>query len=639
MKPRLLVISGALSGETFPLDGGEVSIGRDPSNNICLQDPAASRRHCLVRGEGGRFCVLDFQSFNGTLVNGVHVQEQALEHGDQIAIGDTLFLFILHDDAEAAKSGSVRFEEVGRELDSTIRLLKEDAIFIHPEKLREALSLNARIENELTTLLRISGVVNSIREPKALQRQLLQLLLETIPAEQAALLLIGASPKEIVLVAGANRQAESEEPVRVSMTVVNQVLHDGAAVLSTDVRGAQGFAAAESLIGARTRSLLCAPLVFFENITGAIYLNSNRAGVFDSRHLQLITGVAAIAAVAMENALHYEWVEGENLQLQAELKLEHQMIGSSPAMRRVYNYIAQIAPTGSTILVRGESGTGKELAAHAVHLNSPRAAKAFIAVNCAALPEALFESEFFGHEKGAFSGAGAQKKGILEMADGGTIFLDEVGELSLAAQAKLLRVLENNEFRRVGGTKTLKVDARVVAATNKDLEGAMEEKTFRPDLYHRLNVLSFEMPPLRDREDDILALTHHFILRFNEAHHRRVAGVSPEARERLMKYHWPGNVRELKNIIERAVIMSGTALLTDEHLPAHTSEAGQSDKSATMSNRDSKKAAQKEAIINAYREARGNYTRAAEILDIHPNHLHRLIRTLNLKPVLLRESL
>jgi Nif-specific regulatory protein len=267
-------------------------------------------------------------------------------------------------------------------------------------------------------------------------------------------------------------------------------------------------------------------------------------------------GIGGIAAVALENALHYEWVEGENLQLQAEAKLDHQMIGNSPPMRKVYNYIAQVAPTGSTVLIRGESGTGKELAAHAVHLNSRRAAGPFVEVNCAALPEALFESEFFGHEKGAFSGASVQKKGLLEVADGGTLFLDEVGELPLTTQAKLLRVLENNDFRRVGGTKTLKVDARVVAATNKDLEVALEQKVFRSDLYHRLNVLSFEMPPLRDRRDDILALAQHFILRFNEAHQRRVIGVSPEASGRLLKYHWPGNVRELKNVVERAVIMS-----------------------------------------------------------------------------------
>lgn len=638
MEPRLLVISGVLTGETFSLVGGEVSIGRDPSSTVCVQDPAASRRHCLVRGAGGQFSVVDLQSFNGTLVNGVHVQEQQLEHGDQIAVGDMLFLFVLHDDVDALKPASVRFEEGGCQLDSTIRLLREDAIFVHPEKVREALSLNARIEHELGTLLKISNAVSSVRAPKALQQQLLQLLLETIPAEQAALFVTGADPNEIVLVAGANRQADSVESVKVSRTVVNQVLRDGAAVLSTDIRNMQGLAAAESLIGARTRSLLCAPLMFFENVIGAIYLNSSRADVFDSRHLQLITGIAGIAAVALENALHYEWVEGENQQLQGELKLEHQMIGSSSAMRKVYNYIAQVAPTSSTILIRGESGTGKELAAHAVHLNSPRAAGPFVAVNCAALPEALFESEFFGHEKGAFSGAGAQKKGLLEAADGGTLFLDEVGELPLAVQAKLLRVLENREFRRVGGTKTLTTDARIVAATNRDLENVLEQKTFRSDLYHRLNVLSFEMPPLRDRESDILTLAHHFILRFNKLHQRSVAGTSAEARARLMKYLWPGNVRELKNVIERAVIMSGTNLLSEEHLPVPAPEVVRSDSQAGMSIRDSTKAAQKLAIIKAYREAHGNYTMAAELLSVHPNHLHRLIRTLNLKPTLSRES-
>jgi transcriptional regulator with GAF, ATPase, and Fis domain len=637
MEPRLLVISGARSGETFPLDGLEVSIGRDQTNDICLHDLAASRRHCVIKCAGGRFFVVDLQSFNGTMVNGVHVQDQALEHGDQIAIGDTLFLF-LHGGTEDVEPSSVQFEEVGRDLNSTIQLLREDAIFVHSEKVREALLRHSRIEHELEALLKISAAVSSVRDVKALQRQLLEILLEIIPAEQAALLLTGASPDEIVLAAGAKKQTNNREPVRVSRTVVTQVLHDGSAVLSTDVRRAQSFAAAVSLMDTQTRSLLCAPLIFFNTVIGAIYLNSSQADVFDSRHLQLLTGIGGIAAVALENALHYEWVEGENLQLHAEAKLNHQMIGNSPPMRKVYHYIAQVAQTGSTVLIRGESGTGKELAAHAVHLNSRRAVGPFVEVNCAALPEALFESEFFGHEKGAFSGASVQKKGLLEVADGGTLFLDEVGELPLTAQAKLLRVLENNEFRRVGGTKTLKVDARVVAATNKDLEVALEQKVFRSDLYHRLNVLSFEMPPLRDRRDDILALAQHFILRFNEAHQRRVIGVSPEASGRLLKYDWPGNVRELKNVVERAVIMSGNGLLAEEHLPPPTVETGKSGGHSTMSIRDSAKAARKQAIIRAYREASGNYTRAAKILNVHPNHLHRLIRILNLKSDLGMES-
>ena len=218
-------------------------------------------------------------------------------------------------------------------------------------------------------------------------------------------------------------------------------------------------------------------------------------------------------------------------------------------------------------------------------------------------------------------------------------FCVAVGKLSCYLNTPRGRALENHEFRRVGGTKTLKADVRVMVATNKDLEVALEQRAFRPDLYHRLNVLSFEMPPLRDRGEDILALARHFILRFDETHQRRVVGISPAASERLLKYHWPGNVRELKNVIERAVIMSGGNLLTEEHLPTPAPEAGRSDRQATMSIRDSDKAARKLAIIKAYREARGNYTRAAEILNVHPNHLHRLIRTLNLKSDLLRESL
>jgi Nif-specific regulatory protein len=637
MNPRLMVINGALSGEIFALTEGEISIGREPSNDVCVLDPAVSRQHCLIRG-GERFRVIDLNSFNGTTVNGVPVEEQPLEHGDQIAVGDTLFLLIIHeDDAGAPSPTSVQFEEESLELRSTVRLLREDAIYLNPEKVREALSLNARIEHDLSALLKISTTINSVRELKSLQRQLLQLLLETVPAERAAILLTGASPEEIILVAGADRLTDVEEPIKVSRTIVNQVLRDGAAILCNDISETSTFGVAESLIASRTKSLLCAPLVFFENVTGVIYLNSSCAGVFDNRHLQLITGIAGIAAVALENALHYEWVESENLQLQTESKLKHQMIGNSATMRKVYNFIAQLAPTDSTVLIRGESGTGKELAAHAIHLNSSRAGKAFVAINCAALPDTLFESEFFGHEKGAFSGAGAQKKGLLEMADGGTLFLDEVGELPLMAQAKLLRALEHNEFRRIGGTKVINVDVRIVAATNKDLEDAIEQKTFRHDLYHRLNVLSFEMPPLRNREEDILSLVNHFILQFNKKHNRRIFGISHEARRHLVNYNWPGNIRELRNTIERAVIMEGTDLLTTEFLPT-VSAAEQRNEQPAVNIHDSIKEAQKLAIIKAYRESNGNYTQAAGRLGIHPNHLHRLIRTLNLKSTLINES-
>jgi transcriptional regulator with GAF, ATPase, and Fis domain len=231
------------------------------------------------------------------------------------------------------------------------------------------------------------------------------------------------------------------------------------------------------------------------------------------------------------------------------------MIGESAAMQRVYQFISKIAPTDATVLIGGESGTGKELAARAIHRNGKRAQKPFMAVNCAALTDSLLESELFGHERGAFTGAIAQKKGRLEIADGGTVFLDEIGELTPALQVKFLRVLQEREFERVGGTLTIKVDVRVIAATNKNLEEAMARGEFRHDLYYRLNVVSLEMPPLRDRREDIMLLASYFAEKYRAMCNRKLIGISPEARECLLAHDWPGNVRELENTIERAVVL------------------------------------------------------------------------------------
>lgn len=234
-----------------------------------------------------------------------------------------------------------------------------------------------------------------------------------------------------------------------------------------------------------------------------------------------------------------EWLESENRRLRAEINIEHNMVGESPRMREVYQFIAKVAPTESTVLIRGESGTGKELAARAIHLNSQRKDEPFVAINCAALTETLLESELFGHEKGAFTGAFSQKKGKLEMADGGTLFLDEIAELAPALQAKLLRVLQERQFERVGGTRSIRVDIRLIAATNRELEELEKGGAFRRDLYYRLNVVSITMPPLRARREDIPLLVNYFIARHSQRCRRHVSAMSEEARGFLLQYDWP----------------------------------------------------------------------------------------------------
>ncbi|MBV8732619.1 MAG: sigma 54-interacting transcriptional regulator, partial [Acidobacteriia bacterium] len=290
------------------------------------------------------------------------------------------------------------------------------------------------------------------------------------------------------------------------------------------------------------------------------------------------------------------------------------------------------AGTDSTVLIWGESGTGKELVARAIHTNSSRAGRPFVAINCAAITETLLESELFGHEKGAFTGAVSQKKGKLEVGNGGTVFLDEVGELAMPLQAKLLRVLQEREFERLGGTRPIKLDVRLIAATNRDLQEAARTGTFRPDLYYRLNVVSVRMPSLRERRPDIPLLANYFAMRFSEKLKRRVTSISEKAMACLLHYDWPGNVRELENAIERALVLGSTAMILPEDLPDAIVEESHAAGRATTALHDGLRQAKKEMIERAIEQAGGNYTEAAGLLGVHPNHLFRLIRTLELKP-------
>jgi Nif-specific regulatory protein len=284
-------------------------------------------------------------------------------------------------------------------------------------------------------------------------------------------------------------------------------------------------------------------------------------------------------------------------------------------MRQVYEQVAQVAPTNTTVLVRGESGTGKELIAHAIHYNSPRAKKSFIKVSCAALPDTLIESELFGYEKGAFTGAQTRKKGRFEMAEGGTLFLDEIGDLNLSTQVKLLRVLQEREFERLGGTETIKVNVRLLVATNKDLEKAIAEGVFREDLYYRLNVFTIFVPPLRERKPDVLLLADHFLEKFALEHGKHIKRISTPAIDMLASYHWPGNVRELENCLERAVLVCDGQVVHGHHLSPSLQTAAASGTVTRLSLAGAVEEYEKDLIQDALKTTRGNRARAAKLLD------------------------
>ena len=440
MNPRLIAIAGLMEGAFYMLPEQEITVGGDPSNLLVIEDAAVAPFHCVIDGREGDFRLRNAGAASGLSVNGLPVDERALVHGDEIRLGETLFLYLAY---EAETPADFR-----------------------------------------------------------LQREI-------------------------------------------------------------------------------------------------------------------------------------ERLELENRRLQAASHVDHDMVGDSPAIRGVYQFIAKVAPTESTVLIDGESGTGKELVARAVHRNSRRAAKPFVAINCAAITETLLESEMFGHEKGSFTGAVAQKRGKLEVADGGTIFLDEIGEMSPGLQAKLLRVLQEREFERVGGTRTVRADLRVVAATNRDLAEQARQGAFRQDLYYRLNVVKVTLPPLRDRRRDIPLLAQYFIQKFARRASRPVAGLSPAARDLLLRYDWPGNVRELENAIERAIVMGSTEFILPEDLPETLFEEAPPQPGTPLTLfHETVNEAKKQVILRAFDQAGGNYTDAARLLGLHPNYLHRLIRNLDLKSAL-----
>jgi Nif-specific regulatory protein len=634
MKHRLVARDGPLKGSVFALDESELSVGRNPSNRLSVSDPSLSRQHCVFVSRGGQFEIRDLESRNGTFVNGVPVHERALTDGDQIQIGNSLFLF-LAEETQAAPTPSVRLDERSMLTGATVILRSEDSRYLQPEKVATAPLPALRVARDLKALLKISTAVNSVRKLEVLEQQLMECIFGVVPAAHGAILLTGENSDEFSSVFSWDRTSGLIPPFPVSGTIVRKVLQEKVGVLSTDVTEDAALETAKSLHISETRSLLAVPLTIFERVLGLIYLDTgDPKAKLDKDHLELMTAVAAISAVALENARHVERLEDENRMLKAEINIEHNMVGESPPMRAVYRFVSRVAATDSTVLITGESGTGKELVARAIHRNSPRAQKPFVAINCAALTETLLESELFGHERGAFTGAIAQKKGKLEVADGGTVFLDEMGELAPALQAKLLRVLQEREFERVGGTRAVRIDVRVIAATNRDLTESVKIGTFRQDLYYRLNVVSIEMPPLRQRRDDIPLLAAYFAARSGERSKRHVLGVSPEARACLINYEWPGNVRELENALERAVVLGSSDFILPEDLPEAVLETAQPAGSTMARYHETVAEAKRQVILRAVEQAGGNYTEAAKLLGVHPNYLHRLIRNMNLKSVL-----
>jgi transcriptional regulator with GAF, ATPase, and Fis domain len=632
VQPKLLALSGPLGKSEFRF-AAPLSIGRDSSNLICIDDSAVSALHCQIARQDERFLLTDLETVSGTFVNGIPIKQRLLAPGDQIAVGSSLFLFQI--EGAAAPISPVQFDETFSASGQEQQLRHDELVYLHPESLA-ALPHTARLDRALSTLLKISTAIGSIRDVESLQWQLLGMIFDVIPAERGAILLLDDSATEISSPVAWDRVSGPDHPVHVRRSLVRRVIKDGIAILDNEGREIDSRSDGEA---PPVRSLLCVPLVVADRVFGIIYLDSdNPNAAFTKDDLQLLAAIAGLSAIAIENARQFERLGSENQRLRAEISLQHDMVGQSPRMRQVYQFIEKVAPSDSTVLIRGESGTGKELAARAIHKNSPRKDQPFMALNCAALTETLLESELFGHEKGSFTSAVCQKKGLLEVAERGSVFLDEVGELSLTLQAKLLRVLQEREFVRVGGTRSIKLNVRFLAATNKDLQKAVADGSFRADLFHRLNVISFTLPPLRDHRDDISLLAEYFAARYAKRCNRDVKGISAEARACLAQYDWPGNIRELENAMERAVVIGSSSFILPEDLPETLLEGSPTSTVASVGYHDAVRNLKKQLILSAFEQGAGSITEAAKVLVLNSNYLHRLIRNLDLRLALKKDA-
>jgi two-component system, NtrC family, response regulator HydG len=600
MQPKFVAVSGPLQGESFDATAN-VTIGRDPSNTVHISDVAVSRQHAVInRGQ-----LFDLDSLNGTFVNGIPIKERILEHGDRIDIGNSQFVYLLKEEQELA---AVQFDESQPPLST---------IFLNRSRV------------ELDPLLKFASEIHRIRKKEALQERFLELVFDSIPAQKGAILFTSGSAENYSSIHTRNRNSD-ENPLSISRTIANQVLSRQESVLCNDIE--QDFKEAPSVFESSARSILCAPIFIAEKAEGLVYLSSDARLTFQDEHLQLLTAMTSIASIAFENLRHLEWLIEENKTLRSRRGSETGLLGESEKIKEAQRFIDKAGPSGSTVLILGETGTGKELVARALHEKSARANKPFVAINCASLSEPLLESELFGHERGAFTGAIAQKKGKLEIADQGTVFLDEVAELTPLLQAKLLRVLQERQFERVGGTQPIHVDIRLLAATNRNLKDAIKAGRFREDLFYRLNVISVQLAPLRERSSDIPLLATYFASQFAAKFQRRIQGISPEARKRLMNYQWPGNVRELENAIEHAVVLGTADSILPEDLPESLLESSPAEDLSKY--HEGVQETKKQLILKAVENAQGNLTEAAKLLGVHPNYLHRLIRNLGLRELL-----
>jgi Nif-specific regulatory protein len=601
MLAYLVIREGSKWTDVYRLvPGRTVTIGRAATNQIVVKDERASRNHAEVFLTQGHWTVRDLESRNGTFVGERQVRgDYALEAGDIIRIAQCQLAYV-HDLSQAFTDGStIARKPPGPDdtaitaaprpslslSDSSVLDSEEPAQITHRRGQTRFLAPSSELElgipkvgKAATKLCRLAFELASQTDILSVANLALNGLFEGTNVDAGGVWLLPRGllgpPTAADLQLVASRTDAEPSYHRVSTFLADTVLRDGEAVLARNVEDDSTLGSRDSKGEIHSTSVLCAPIRQDKVIVGLIHLYSTTTlRVPDPDDLEFTLAVADNVALALKNLARQQELaenlshsQSEIVQLRKRLGAESELVGSSPVLSKVQQQIARAAPSRATVLVRGESGVGKELVARAVHYSSPRKKGPFVCLNCAALSETLLESELFGHERGAFTGATDRKVGKFEASHMGTLMLDEIGEMSPSIQAKFLRVLEGHPFERLGGNAPIKVDVRVIAATNRDLEKAVAEGTFRRDLYFRLHVLEIYVPPLRKRPEDIEELAFYFLERYNQETGRKIRGFSSDALRCLREYRWPGNVREIKNVVERAVVLSRGEVIESDDL-------------------------------------------------------------------------
>ncbi len=486
----------------------------------------------------------------------------------------------------------------------------------------------------------ITKNLNSTLDLNALLTDIVDSVIKLADADRGFLMLADKEDElQFRIARDMNEQSLNQKDFEVSHSIIRDVFEKGDPLFISNVAENEQFKNQKSVIDLRLLTAVCVPLKLEEKIIGVIYTDSIRlTNELSEKDVPIITAFASQAAIAIENArLHGELIlsrenlANENRILRHELSEKYEfsgIIGKSKPMQDIFRTISKIAPLDTTVLIRGETGTGKELIAKAIHFNGPRKEKPMVTINCGAMPAELLESELFGHKKGSFTGATADKPGLFETAHGGSIFLDEIGDMPVQLQVKLLRTLQEGEIRRIGENVNRKVDVRIIAATNRDLTDDISKGIFRQDLFYRLNVVPVNIPPLRERADDIIPLTEYFLKKYSAIMNKEDVRIVPETMKLLITNQWPGNIRELENTIERALALSGdSTVLSKEFFPQFNDNPELSiDIGSHGSLKQKLSSVEKQIIIDILEETDGKVTHAAKILKVTRQHLHNRIK-------------